>query len=96
MLTLLLYPDSIGTGTRIRWVAVQEAELYVNVGKNLKTRSGIIWRKCVSQNQRCYAIYYLMQICGLADVYSVYSTDQQHEEYSFIDNISSFNQVFIQ
>jgi hypothetical protein len=45
-----------------------------------------------------YAIYYLTQICSLADVYSVYSTDQQHEERSFIDNISSFNQfiVFLQ
>jgi hypothetical protein len=42
MLTLVVHPDPIGTSTRIRWVTVQEAKLYVNVGQNLKTRSGIV------------------------------------------------------
>jgi hypothetical protein len=33
----------------------------------------------------------LRKICCLADVYSVFGTDQQHEEYSFIDDTSSLN-----
>lgn len=53
----LCWPSSfslhwLGIGIQIRWVAVPEAELYVNVSENVITRSGIIWRKCVSQNQR--------------------------------------------